>query len=122
MNLFLWWYSNLYIGRADRSDYWIAIIANFAAKMLLLYFLTNFNIVGLLITLPFWGILTITATSVMVKRLHDTNRSGWHILLLLLPPIAVIYFTIVCGFLKGNEGSNKYGDPPTNLLSQRSKS
>ena len=116
MNLFFWWYSNLYIGRADRRDYWIAIIAAFVVKVLFFYFWSNFNVIAALIILPFWGILTITATSVMVKRLHDTNRSGWYILLLLLPPIAIIYFAIVCGFLKGDEGSNKYGDPPTTKI------
>ncbi len=46
---------------------------------------------------------------VSVKRFHDTNRSGWHILLGLIS--AGIYLLIVCGFFKGTDGENKYGDP-----------
>lgn len=41
--------------------------------------------------------------AVFIRRLHDTNRSGWWYLL----PIANIIFAAT----KGDEGPNKYGDP-----------
>ena len=50
----------------------------------------------------------ITAT---VKRLHDTDRSGWWALMGFVPVIGWIYFIVVCGFFKGTVGENRYGSP-----------
>ena len=56
------------------------------------------------------GVLLIYPSIVVsVKRLHDTNRSGWHVLLGLIS--MGIYILIVCGFFKGTDGENPYGDP-----------
>lgn len=48
-------------------------------------------------------------TVVTIKRLHDTNRSGWYLLLGLITQ--GIYILIVCGFFKGTDGDNTYGEP-----------
>ena len=52
-----------------------------------------------------------------MKRLHDTNRSGVHLFLILVPFFGALYLIIVCGFLKGMEGENKYGMPSNELFS-----
>ena len=68
------------------------------------------------------GKLFFAGIAVTVKRLHDTNRSGWCILIGLALGIAgvvhtllsipgFIYFVVVCGCLKGTNGDNKYGSP-----------
>ena len=46
--------------------------------------------------------------AVTVKRLHDTNRSGWCILIGSIPIIGIIYLFVVCGCFKGTEGNNRY--------------
>ena len=48
--------------------------------------------------------------AVTARRLHDTDKSGWWMLLYLtiIGGIVVFIFTL----LRGNEGSNKYGEDP----------
>ncbi len=61
---------------------------------------------GLLTSVPGWA--------VTVRRLHDTNRSGWTILLQLIPYIGGIIFIIFLA-LNGNSGSNYYGPDPKEI-------
>ena len=63
----------------------------------------NFSIAWLIITIPF--------ISVMCRRLHDTNRRAWFILLYLIPFFGVIGLLVLCS-LKGTEGENRYGPDP----------
>jgi uncharacterized membrane protein YhaH (DUF805 family) len=48
--------------------------------------------------------------SVMVRRLHDTDRSGWWALLGLVPLIGLIL--IVWCIEQGSAGSNRFGPSP----------
>ena len=48
-----------------------------------------------------------------VKRLHDTDKSAWLLLLTIIPILNILFILIACGFAKGDEGDNKYGPPPT---------
>ena len=47
-----------------------------------------------------------------VKRLHDRNKTGWWMLIILLPVIGGLWYLIECGFLKGTTGPNTYGPDP----------
>lgn len=58
--------------------------------------------------IPF-GILYTIAT---IKRFHDRGKSGWWTLVLLVPVIGSIWTFVECGFLKGTDGPNKYGEDP----------
>jgi uncharacterized membrane protein YhaH (DUF805 family) len=46
-----------------------------------------------------------------VKRWHDLGRSGWWQLVSLIP-FGGIYVLIMCGFIRGDDGPNKYGPDP----------
>jgi len=48
---------------------------------------------------------------VTVRRLHDTNRSGWFLLIELVPVIGGIYLLIICAE-EGTLGENDYGKKP----------
>ena len=52
--------------------------------------------------------LFIPNLSVSFRRLHDTNRSGWWYLILLVPLISVILLLV----WKGTGGDNEYGPDP----------
>ena len=52
---------------------------------------------------------------VTVKRLHDTNTTGWCSLIGLIPIGGVIYLFVICGFVKGTEGDNYYGSPVSKI-------
>jgi uncharacterized membrane protein YhaH (DUF805 family) len=46
-----------------------------------------------------------------IKRWHDAGLSGWMALTFLIPFVNVV-MVLVCGFLPGTEGANKYGRDP----------
>jgi len=55
--------------------------------------------------------LIVASLSAQVKRLHDRGRSGWFVLLSLVP-IANIWIFIEVAFLKGTTGPNDFGPDP----------
>lgn len=114
-------YAN-FSGRALRSEYWwwvvFAWIAGVVANILdsalgWRVYETTMNgiqqgsgpiavIVGLALLIP--------GLSVAVRRLHDTDRSGWWLLLVIIPIIGWIAL-IVFFATAGTPGPNKYGPP-----------
>ena len=47
-----------------------------------------------------------------VKRFHDRDKSGWWVLILLVPYVGAIWQIVECGFFAGSAGSNDYGPTP----------
>ncbi|MCT4605328.1 MAG: DUF805 domain-containing protein [Marinisporobacter sp.] len=62
-------------------------------------------------------ILWLLAIYFTIKRLHDIERSAWHLLLNFIP-IYNIYLTILLLFKKGTDGPNKYGEDPLGVVSK----
>jgi uncharacterized membrane protein YhaH (DUF805 family) len=52
------------------------------------------------------------ALAVSVKRWHDRDKSGWWVLLNLLPVIGWLWALIDNGFLRGTAGPNRFGEDP----------
>lgn len=46
------------------------------------------------------------------KRWHDIDRSGWWVLLNIVPVIGGLACLIANGFIGGTDGPNQYGDDP----------
>ena len=59
-------------------------------------------------------ILIIPSLSVLFRRLHDTGRSAWWILIGLIPLIGAIVLFIFT-VLDSEPGSNKFGPNPKNI-------
>ena len=57
-----------------------------------------------------WPILAIS-----IKRWHDRDKSGWWVLIGLVPLIGGLWQLIECGFLAGTPGPNKYGPAPDTM-------
>jgi uncharacterized membrane protein YhaH (DUF805 family) len=97
-------------GRAARPAYWwwflFAILASIVANILdRAVFDTTFvsAIVGLGLLLP--------GLSVAIRRLHDTDHSGWWVLIGLIPVIGWIVLLIF--YLRDSDPTdNQYGPPP----------
>ncbi|MDP1750278.1 MAG: DUF805 domain-containing protein [Reyranella sp.] len=51
-----------------------------------------------------------------VKRWHDRGKSGWWVLIGLVPVIGGLWFLIECGFLAGTSGPNAYGSDPLTAI------
>lgn len=99
-------------GRAHRTEYWMFTLFNvlimiglgLVGELVGVKELLG-NIYSLAVLLPSLG--------VSVRRLHDTNRSGWWLLILLIPLLGLLvylYFMIS----NGDQGSNRFGDDPKN--------
>ena len=62
-----------------------------------------------LIFIPF-GIFFLWSHFVInVKRWHDRDKSGWWVLIGLIPLIGAIWALVELGFLKGTYGKNRFG-------------
>ncbi len=61
----------------------------------------------ILLLLTLWPSLAI-----YTKRWHDRDKSGWWSLILLVPIIGGIWMLIELGFLRGTEGTNRFGPDP----------
>ena len=103
-------------GRARRKEYWFFILFNVLISMALAIIerLTgNFDPatgLGALSGLYALGLM-IPGMAVSVRRLHDTGRSGWWLLITFVPvfgAIVFLYFMV----LDSNPESNKYGTSP----------
>ena len=58
-----------------------------------------------------WLALLIPALAVQVRRLHDQDRSGWLVLVSLLPLIGMlVLLLLMC--LPGSSGANRFGHDP----------
>ncbi|GAB3809780.1 DUF805 domain-containing protein [Micromonospora zhanjiangensis] len=105
-------------GRARRSEYWwfllFAILVGIVASVLDSALGTKFDgsasssgYIGLIVNLVF----LLPSLAVSVRRLHDTDRSGWWILIGLIPFIGAIVL-LVFFVLAGTPGSNRFGPDP----------
>lgn len=103
-------------GRARRKEYWFFTLFNVLiviALAILDSMLGTFNAAtgyGLLSFIYTLGVL-IPSVAVAIRRLHDTNRSGWWLLLGLVPLIGGLVLLVFL-VLDGTQGSNDYGPDP----------
>ncbi len=98
-----------FAGRARRKEYWMFGLINvivFMVVALLDYALTG----GLLFWLYYLAVL-LPSLAVGVRRLHDTGRSGWWLLISLIPLVGVIVL-IVFMVTEGERQPNAYGPDP----------
>ena len=110
------WYikvlSNYFVfeGRARRKELWIFVLVN-------LFILIGIGIVESMVGLT--GSLTglynlvifIPSLAVGARRLHDTGRSAWWLLLNLLPVLGTLIL-LVFYVLDGDPHDNEYGPDP----------
>ncbi len=100
----------LFEGRARRKEYWFYSLF-YAIFYIALAVVESFvGLQGILSGL-FALALLLPTIGVLVRRLHDLDKSGWWALLLLVPLIGGLILFIFC-CLKGTEGSNRFGEDP----------
>ena len=100
-------------GRARRKEFWMFCLYNFIVGVVL-GILGSFPIIGFvfrIVSFAFSLAVFLPGFTVGVRRLHDTNRSGWTLLFLLIPLAGPIILIVFCA-LEGTSGSNKYGTDP----------
>ena len=111
-------------GRAQRSEFWwyvlFIVIAGIVASLvdLMLFGTTTTTNTSISSESDFTPISTLfslvtflPSISVAVRRLHDTDRSGWWWWIILIPLIGWIIL-IVWYATKGTDGDNRFGTDP----------
>lgn len=99
-------------GRASRSEFWYWVLSTFIIGFVIGFVgvltvgeeVTNVisNILQLALLLP--------GLAVAVRRLHDTGRSGWNLLWVLLPLIGAIILIVF--YCQASREANQYGEGP----------
>ncbi|MGO4998306.1 DUF805 domain-containing protein [Oceanisphaera sp. W20_SRM_FM3] len=103
-------------GRARRKEYWMFILFNIIISIVLGFIdglIGTYNIesgFGLLSGLYSLAIL-IPSLAVSIRRLHDTDRSGWWLLIGFIPLIGAIVL-LVFMLLDSTPEQNKFGANP----------
>ncbi|AXJ00478.1 Uncharacterized membrane protein YhaH, DUF805 family [Cyclonatronum proteinivorum] len=101
-------------GRSRRREFWLFWLFNvlifFVITSLGTWFGVETDEVFFYGTLYNFAVL-VPSLAVTVRRMHDSNRSGWWILVIILPAFglfALLYFLLV----DGTPGDNYYGPDP----------
>ena len=92
-------------GRACRSEFWYWALAMFIAHLVL-------EALGLRILDWLFSLATIVPSfAVGARRLHDIDKTGWFVLIALIPVVGWIIM-IIWGVTEGTKGPNQYGQDP----------
>lgn len=106
-------------GRSRRKEYWMfALINSIIAVVLCLGIVVSFTAargsaigIALVVAYCLYALaVIIPSLAVTVRRLHDTGRSGWWILIGLIPFGGIVLLVFYC--LDGTPGPNEYGADP----------
>ena len=104
-------------GRATRSEYWYFTLFNILTVWgfgLIDQLMGTFNFdagYG-----PLSAIYTLTmilpGLGVSIRRLHDTNRSGWWFMITIIPVFGLLVF-LYFALLESDPNPNQYGESPS---------
>jgi uncharacterized membrane protein YhaH (DUF805 family) len=99
-------------GRAPRSEYWYwvlwMLILGFVAGILdyAIFDKTEYEPIGTIVILA----TLLPGLAIMIRRLHDVDRTGWWLLIMLTIFGCIFLFYWAC--VKGTTGQNRFGLDP----------
>ena len=99
-------------GRATRTQYWMFVLFYFIGAFVLALLGDMDNIIGTLCSILYalYALaLLLPSLSIAVRRLHDTDKSGWWLLISLLPFVGGIVL-LVFMVLPSTPAANRFGD------------
>ena len=103
--------------RARRSEYWLFVLFNIIVEIILstigaiLAYVLKKQIISFSLLSLYSLIIFIPGLALTIRRLHDTGKSGWYILVALIPivgGIIVLYFLVQ----DSQQEQNEYGISP----------
>lgn len=105
-----------FTGRASRSEFWLFWLFCIVVSVVLSFVdlaVGAFSMdagIGLLSGIFALAII-VPSLAVAFRRMHDTDRTAWWLLIALIPFIGAIVL-LVFYVLKGTDGNNQYGPDP----------
>lgn len=100
-------------GRAGRAEYWWFFLANLLIGVVLQILAAAVDVFFIL-SFVYSLALLIPGLAVAVRRLHDTGKSGWMVLIALVPLVGIIILIVFLA-TEGDAGANEYGEPDPGL-------
>jgi len=100
----------MFSGRAGRREFWTFTLVNLVINLIINALAKQvglFSIVGLLFSLAIF----VPGLAVGIRRLHDTGKSGWYFLLMLIPVIG--WLALIIFMVQPSSEANDYGAVPT---------
>lgn len=100
-------------GRARRKEYWMFTLLNSVIVFglsLIDELIGSPGVIGALYSVA----VLIPSIAVSVRRLHDTDRSGWWLLIAFIPIVGIILLLIFM-VQDSKSGQNQYGDNPKDI-------
>jgi uncharacterized membrane protein YhaH (DUF805 family) len=108
----------VFSGRAPRKEFWMFVLGHVIVSMVLGAISSADE--NLMWVMPLYGLaVLLPALGLTVRRLHDTGKSGWWLLLSLVPLIGSIVL-LVFYVTDSQPGSNKYGPNPKGVAAPAS--
>ena len=96
-------------GCSSVSDYWWVVLCNFLIALVINIIKSATGVNEIIYVSYVYDIaVLVPSIALMVRRLHDTNKSGWYCLISLIPlvgPFILIAFTLM-----GRKEPNNYGE------------
>jgi uncharacterized membrane protein YhaH (DUF805 family) len=107
-------------GRINRAKFWAGIVAAWIISIVFAIIIAigvGINSSGVWVIVGILGIALYVAIvwmglAISIKRWHDRGKSGWWVLISLVPIIGGLWALIETGFLEGTKGDNQYGPDP----------
>ena len=99
-------------GRASRSEYWFFYLFLIIAQI-------GLGIIDGVAGTPLVFLLLALLPAIIcagIRRMHDIGKSGWWMLISLIPLIGILVFLYWFIFDGGQPHANQYGAVPTNIL------
>jgi len=106
-------------GRARRKEYWMFVLINLLFSMAAAFLDRMFGIAwfeGIYgpLYIIYGLIIFIPSLAVLIRRLHDIGKSGWMVLIALIPLIGVFWLLFLL-VTDSNPGENMYGKNPKEI-------
>lgn len=107
-------YAN-FMGRARRQEYWMFAFVNLIIMLILNTIDRVVFSADIAILSSIYGLaILIPGIAVAVRRLHDTDRSGWWVLLGLIPIVGTLILIVIMCF-DSTLGTNRFGPNPKHV-------
>lgn len=100
-------------GRARRSEYWYFVLLHFLISLVLFALVFALGTAGIILYAIYALAIIVPSLAVVVRRLHDVNKSGWFYFISLVPLIGGIWLLVLLA-TEGDSGPNQYGEDPKN--------
>ena len=98
---------SVFDGRAHRTEYWMFVLVNVIISFVLEMVLGDPGVLAVLYSLA----VLVPSIAVSVRRLHDIGRSGWWLLVGVIPVVGGIVL-LVFAVQDSQLGDNQYGPNP----------